>query len=499
MTSITYRLPRTELVISGVLRTAKDQLKLVSGQVKSTSELVSSEVKLVTAADVGYERTVKPPDDFLVTYKGAFGLSADGRLSAASSDVTGELGAAIKSVATLAGMAVAIAALKTDERPKDDADDSEILGAYGNVYQPEREAFVELRRQRRTVGTKLRAALASAVDSNGDLTELRRLRNLLAFIEDQLSPADAHFRVWRASKITLREAPFELRVPLSAVPESVPKAWGNGGAVVVTGAPTSLEELWKGHGVGVERTWLTTRATQVQEVGTADDHVYTRVPDLLELRVVEQQENGPRTVTTRLRTRSADDRSKVAAYKLEMSRLGRKSLALAFDADGFVSSVGVEGSSALAAGLAAATGAVEEFGGGVESATKAYSAVQAAGRATLDAELARVKGQVELREQKLLAAGLDATSGDAVELKRLEQLQGILDAQTKIRGTDAGLVAELAKGAGGDLAWYRAPTPSQPEPQVIQLLWPPEGQGTAKPAPTRSPPALGGKPKTKPR
>jgi hypothetical protein len=103
-----------------------------------------------------------------------------------------------------------------------------------------------------------------------------------------------------------------------------------------------------------------------------------------------------------------------------------------------------------------------------------------------------VKSEVELREQRLLAAGLDATGADAVELKRLEQLQGILEAQTKIRASDAGLVAELAKRAGGDLAWYQPPGPAEPaEPQVIRILLGEQDQSQPKPP---SPPPLSAPP-----
>jgi hypothetical protein len=126
----------------------------------------------------------------------------------------------------------------------------------------------------------------------------------------------------------------------------------------------------------------------------------------------------------------------------------------------------------------------------VEGGTKAYNAVVNAGHATLDAELARVKNEVELRNQRLLAAGLDATGADTVERKRLEQLQGILEAQTKIRASDPGLVAELAKRAGGDLAWYQPPGPAEPpEPQVIRILVGEQGENQPNPP---SPPPLSG-------
>jgi hypothetical protein len=491
MTSMTYRLPLTQLVVSGVLRTSKDQLTVVGGKPTTTTSLVSTDVKLVTSAELGRDLTLTPPKGRFTTYKGSFGLTADGRLKSASADVTGEVGAAIKSVASLAGTILAIVALGPEEAPKDDADNDAILAAYRAAYEKEHDAFTTLRKQRNDVEGRVRDAITTSVDGAGDLAELRRLRSLLALIDERLVPAEAHFRAWRARKITHVDEAFELRVPLADIRGSVQEAWGSGGVGGLERPPESLEQLWTGYGVGIEGSWLRERTTEPQSVGTAADHVYTRVPDLLELRVMKP--DGDRAIeSSRQRATVADDRSKVVKYKLETSRLGRKSLALTFDADGFVSNVAVEGSSALAAGLSAATGAVEGFTAGVEGGTKAYKAVRAAGHATLDAELARVKSEIELREQRLLAAGLDATGADAVELKRLEQLQGILEAQTKIRESDPGLVTQLAEQAGGDLEWYKPPAPAEPpEPQVIRILLGEDGQSQPKPpSPVPSPPPL---------
>src|SRR4051812_36960 len=90
MTEITYRLPRTELVVTGGVRTSRDRLKLVDGQPKATTALTSSAVKLVTSADLSPVQRVTPPTGRLSTYKGSFSVAPDGRLTSASSDVTGE-------------------------------------------------------------------------------------------------------------------------------------------------------------------------------------------------------------------------------------------------------------------------------------------------------------------------------------------------------------------------------------------------------------------------
>ena len=482
------------------MKTSTDVLT-TDGEPTTSATLSSSAVKLVTSADLSGSLTLTPPTGWYFTYKGSFGIAPDGRLTAASSDVTGEGGAIVKSLASLAGTALSVAALAAPDAPKDDADDENIAAAYLGDYPEEHAVFMGLRRARRKLGAQVADEIAKVADGGGDLAELRRLRALLAIVGDQLVAADAHFRAWRSSKITTIEESFELRVALVDIPASVSE-WASGGSVSDGGAPASLEELWTRYGIGIEASWLEAAQPDAKRadvaavaVGSMADVVYTRGPELLELRLVKPDGAGA-VETGRQRAMVADDRSTITEHKLEKSFFGRKSLALTFDGDGFVSNVAVEGSSALAAGLSAATGAVEGFTGGVEGGTKAFKAISAAGSASLDAELARVTAETGLREKQLLASGLDATSADAVELKRLEQLQGILDAQTKISGVNPALVAELAKRADGDLAWYRTPVPAPAEPQVIRILMGQDAEAGPAPPPAAppAPPALSGPP-----
>jgi hypothetical protein len=365
--------------------------------------------------------------------------------------------------------------------------------------------------------------LDQVADGRGDPAALRRVRSLIAAVDEQRVAAELHFRTWRRLQIEEVETTFELRVPLVAIPKSVAEAeWAGGGTLKDGGVPTSLRELWERYGVGVEARNITPdppteqgeplfesrQDRPIHLAGTERDHVYTRVPEIVEMRVVKPASSGVVEVG-RSRHVVADDRSLIRSYKLETSRLGEKSLSLEFDGDGFVSGIGVEGSSALAAGLAAAAGVTDGFTSGVEGGTKAYNAVRAAGRASIDAELARLKSETETRQQQLLVSELDATAKDSTELKRLTQLQSILDAQTKISGTDPDLVEKLAARAGGDLGWYVTPGPADPpEPTEIRIVWPDGGSlggGAAPPvAPPGTPPAgppssLGTEPADQPR
>ncbi len=474
--SITYRLPISWLVVTGNRRITTDEL--APADKKQTASLAGVEFKVVTTGD-STDRTITPPTGTLMTCKCSFGVAPDGRLTSASSDVTGQAGAALKSIASVAGTAAALALLGAAAAPSDDADKQQITDAYGAAYPDQQATLVDLRAARKRLLDDLRRELAAQA---ADLGAVWRLRTLLAVVDEQLAPVDAHFRAWRASKRTTSDEYFEIRITVDELPQQVA---GQGGGTPALNPPTTLQELWERFGMGVRASWPD-GAAQAGAVGTNTGTVYTRRPRLLALDFVKQVGNAV-VVTDRHWQYVASAASAVVAYQLEKSWLGHRSLSLTFDSDGFVSSVSTEGSSDLAAALAAAESIPTSFTNGLESGTKAYTDVQAARRASLEAELARVKDEVNLRSQQLLAAKDQATAADAVRLARLQQLQQILDAQAKIRGADPALVAELARQAGGELAWY---TP----PARVELNGPPQtvqGPGQAPALPPKPPPPTG--------
>ncbi len=241
--------------------------------------------------------------------------------------------------------------------------------------------------------------------------------------------------------------------------------------------PTDLPTLWSHYGYTVRANWLEgTNGARGREVQAIIDPAERH--DLHPSSQSKSNCSSIRRWATRSSARRGRDTalwtppSEIVEYKLEKSWFGRRSIQLTFDANGFVATVGTEGASGRCpARWLLWLGLSEAFAGGVENATKSFTSLQAAGRASIEAETSRIKAEVERREQGLLSAGLDATAADAVELKRLQQLQGILEAQSAVGEIDPTLVASLAQRSGGDLDWYKAPQPSgPPEPKVIRIL-----------------------------
>lgn len=468
MTSdVIYRLPKSVLVVSGVVRTHLDELEVS----KPKSVLSIIDISLVTEADTTTPLTLTPRKGRLWTYKSSFSVAADGRLCSASSDTTSELGTVLKSVASIAGAVTGLFAL-SDDGTKDDLDNRTITDGYAAEYAEVHARLVQMRSRRTQTQSLLLDALGKPETDAGDL---RRLRQRVAMLDEQLVPLVAHFRTWRESKISTTDAPFDFRVDLSSISTADPQL-PNNAQPPKDPKPVDLASLWALYGYTVQAQWLEfqdgTRPKRQNHTYTkrGSDTVYVRRPEQLELRIHHKVDKTVACIT-RSRHAVADDNSVEAAYTLEKSWFGRRSISLAFDASGFVTTVSTEGTSGAAVALATLAGLPEGFAGGVESTTKAYGRVQAAGRASIEAETARVKADVERRQQRLLGAGLNATAEDTAELLRLQQIRGILEAQTAIRGTDPSLVATLTQRAHGDLDWYTRPQPPEAaEPQMIRIV-----------------------------
>ena len=74
----------------------------------------------------------------------------------------------------------------------------------------------------------------------------------------------------------------------------------------------------------------------------------------------------------------------------------------------------------------------EQVTGGVEAASKSYTAAATLFDAQQDRELAVLKRQVELAQKRLEQKGLEATAEDYAEAARLEQQAAMAEARKKI-------------------------------------------------------------------
>jgi hypothetical protein len=455
--TISYRLPRAELLVSGTVRRTRDTITDVAPLAGQCANLVSHAfaVRHIVGRD---KYTVTLPGGWLRAFKGSFSFTSDRRLAGTTTESTGYAGTILTAAATVAGAALGLRAVGAGagvaldgDAPADPAEEkyreahpavSERRGQIAQLLEKFQEAQLEAAKQVLDGSPETDAA-------RWDL--LQRVRQSLESERDIL---DAHFAAWRAGTIETVDEAFEFAVPLTELRSSA----GQPDAACSDESPEppkTLHDLWTRYGVGVVATWGDGRAGGEVKVQPASSQIVTRIPDRVTLSVVERQHGVP-VVTASSTHLVMDDYSEVEYFTLEKSLFGRRSLALTFDGDGVVTGVAVEGAASLAEAASATGQLPAAVGGGIGSLNTAVSGLATARRAAREAELAQVKQQVELEQQRVTAAGLHATAADAARLQRLQQVRTLLDTQVAISKADPRFVASLL-GPGTDPDWYQAP------------------------------------------
>jgi hypothetical protein len=464
-TNITYRLPCAVIVISGTVRRTLDKDRDPAKTIgEMRAELVSKTVLVRHQADDGSSRTVTIRGGWLFQYKSSFSFQEDGRLTKASSETTGAGTELISAGATLAGTALA-AARVTFGTEEERAAEKHRKDDYQMQYDKVAAERTALAGEQDRLRAKLRELEAKLIENPGDSATLRpqlqALRETQRALDERIATLDAHYAAWLAGRVTSVDDQFEVVVKLADLPARIEDADARFGGSALSdrspgAAPASPGELWTRYGLAVLAQWERPREERDQEVTAASDDLVTREAEPVTISVVEHVSGQP-VVTSRSRHLVADARSPLRVYRLERSWFGRRSLALSFSGNGYLAGVDAEGAAALGETAKAIAGAPAALESGADSFTKLQAGLTTARQAGLTAELSRVKSQVELRQQEILASGLNATAGDAARLERLNQLKEILDAQSAIKDVDPALVTAAKAAAGADLAWYSAP------------------------------------------
>lgn len=455
--AISYRLPCAELVVSGTVRRTRDTITDVAPLASQRAILVSHAfaVRHVVSRD---KYSVTLPGGWLRAFKGSFSFTSDRRLAGTAAESTGYAGTILTAAATVAGAALGLRTVGTGtgvaldgDAPADPAEEkyreahpavSERRGQIAQLLERFQEAQLEAARQ----------ILDGSPDAHAVRWDL--LQRVKQSLESERDLLDAHFAAWRAGTIETVDEAFEFAVPLSELRGSA----GQPDAACSEESPESpktLHHLWTQYGVGVAASWGDGRGGQQVNVHPTSSQIATRIPDRVTLSVVEHQHGVP-VVTASSTHLVMDDYSEVEYFTLEKSLFGRRSLALTFDGDGVVTGVAVEGAASLAQAASATGQLPAAIDGGIGSLNTAVSGLATARRSAREAELAQVKQQVELAQQRVTAAGLHATAADAARLQRLQQLRTLLDTQAAISKADPRLVASLPN-PGTDPDWYQAP------------------------------------------
>lgn len=491
MTTVNYRLPTSSVVVTGTVSRSRDLLGERHSHGVSQQPATIKDFDVAVLTEGGSCRYAVDVEQgwWLWSYKGSFSTTVDGRLCSVSVESTGTLNTVLTASAGVAGSLLVLSSLSTDEQSDKDLVS---LAAFLGASERERAAFAEengLEHDRAarllTALVDVRAKIVEALEegiASADAEYPAKLMAIERTVEAGLTRIKAHYTAWRATKVISVEEPFELRVPVGLLAAELPPREA---VKLRAGPPEDLADLWQRFSIGITGTWLAPAERSTDAIdkvtpprGEPSRHVVVRHPDHLELVVSEhtpgsedRPEDALDVVISRSRHWVADGRSRHESFELKKSLWGRRALSLDFDADGFLCKVAAEGDAALPVALSALAGLPGDLAGGLESGTKVRTSLAAARSAGLDAQLSRVKKEVELRQQQLAAAGLTATDAETAQLGRLTSLQKILEAQTAIGEVDPRLVEAFAAATGDDLAWYQRPQPAgPPQPQVIRVI-----------------------------
>jgi hypothetical protein len=467
---IPYRLPMSAIRFTGTTQYTTDTI-LAPGEEKPSH---SAEITLETVADPSSRLIAKVDRDFLQDTKISFELTEDGRLVTGGVDTTGQAGKVIIGAvgvgASIAGVALGLpaavapallsaagiaAAEKRRGIAPSDTPEERVAKEYAKRFPgmlSARTEYAELVANLTAEIAKTGSEVASAKGSpeRAELMQrLRALQKVMNTARAELDRLDEHFKAWRASTIKSREEHHEFLFELGALAKAgtrveegelrFPEPSGSDAQKeAMKRAQARVSTIWDRLGAlvtleddGQDRS-ATDGEPQSTSVGEIEG-VEVRVPHRVTLTLWSKADSGK---AVRIHSKPyliTDEASTRFTMKWDESWFGKRSLKLSFSAGGALTSVSTESTSDAAAIAETAATLPATITGGLEQSSKLLDQVEALRTKAADQRLARLKKEIELKQQQILQDGLLATEASHAELERLKQEAAILEARGTIR------------------------------------------------------------------
>lgn len=466
-TELEYYLPVTQARLRATMLHLTDDLEPANNAVEASSWSAD----LVTAADRSQARTLAVKSGFLRDYGVKLALSEDGRLASASVESTGQLGIVL---ASAAGLATSIASatlfhlpipmlepsvptvVTKGHPPTTDSSPPRVLSPAEKHYQDERpddaRHLAALQSEFAVVRATLTEARSGYLQSLGASradawSHYRRATRLFADVSVELTRAKALFDAWRRSKQTTIEYVEAVTVSISELPEvtiatdgTIMMAWATG---VEAQRVRQFFDRTK-HVLARETTdtapFSTGSSTQsgirtppVPPNGDASLRV--RCPRSVRFACIRRDANGRLWLIDDRREVIMDGACEEVRVPLRKSWFARRKVAVELSALGALTGLELGGTSGAAAVGTALDGVASSTVAALEAAQKARAAITSLAAADSEDELAGLKRETAITEQRLLAAGQAATASDFARLEWLKQQVAITEAQTKLGAT----------------------------------------------------------------
>lgn len=453
-TEVTYFLPVTRVRLEATMTRLTDTLEPTNAK----PEASSWSAELVTVADTYQPRTLAVESGPLFDYGLKLALTEDGRLRSAGVESTGDAG---KMLASAAGLAVSIASASVfrlplpgppmtqvqtkggSGEPARETELSPVEAAYAKECPSEAQHLQGLQAEQQLVLTELTAArknyLTAGDPSKKEAWEhYRRVGVLVADTTAELGRAKALFDAWRHTKQSTVEYAVAATVELVSLPlltrlsgGAVDLEWGTGVE------PGLVNGFFSQTGYVMARTtpeeWPTRSAIPTDGVAGAAV-LWMRRPRSVGLCCVHRGEDGVVRMIEDRRELIMDAACAEVRVPVRKSWFARRKTSVELSALGALTGVELGGDAAAAGVTVGVSGAGTAALAALESAQKARAALSQLGAAGEENELARLKREVAIREQHLLAAGQAATAAEYAKLEASKQQVAIAEAEAKLRG-----------------------------------------------------------------
>jgi len=351
--------------------------------------------------------------------------------------------AAIATVAALSRTRtdrVEMAGLVSEQRESDLSADLVKL-AYQTAHPEASERLAALTAERGRTVSAVDSVRGAYLDADAESAAsarrvYRAAKEVLADVEAELENAKAHFAAWRKTTITQTVVPWDLLVPLSALP-----AFDGTSLTFVAGADGQrVRELFDAAGTilavpdgGVQLAVTGHRGQQEGGSPVTGSTLYVRRPRMAEWVTVTGKTAAQVTVTAVHRELVMDDECEELELPVRKSWNAKRRTDLRLSEQGALIGLEFNGGSSAAGAVAAASEATGSLTGVLESAVKGRKALDSLASANQERELADLARQVALAEKRLLAAGQAATAEDYARLARLKQAVEIAQLEVSLK------------------------------------------------------------------
>ncbi|MFT3877346.1 MAG: hypothetical protein QM708_13135 [Propioniciclava sp.] len=453
-TELTFFLPVTRVRLSAAMIQLTDELE----PGRNITEVAAWSAELVTVADTSQPRTIAVESGILRDYGLKLSLTDDGRLASASVESTGQVGTVLASAAGLATSVAAAVMFRlpmplvapspppvvtkgVSRAPADTGATRTVSAAeqrYAAEHPAEAKRLADLQDEHATVQSRLSETRRQylAVDATGRSeawTHYRRIVRLVADVAEELTRAKALFDAWRHSHQNRTDYVEAVTVEVSALP--VVSVANNGG----------LTLTWTPDGAEVQQFFERTkhvlaRVNEEEWPGPSADPgepstgaaLRVRRPRLVGLATVHQDDKGELWMTGERRELIMDAACIEVNLPLRKSWLARRKTAVELSPLGALTGVELGGEATGAATARSIAGAGATAVAALESAQRTRTTLSGLVAAGEEDELARLRREAAIAEQRLLAAGLAATASDFARLEWLKQQVAIADAEAKL-------------------------------------------------------------------